>query len=186
MLRSEEELNPTAHASEPAARRASLPHNCGVATQMEWEVYETEDCRCLRDRSRADLCFLQRISRVVSPRVARRALTNVAGELTPGGPIEPAALRARFSPIGEGLFVYPADVVERGRPPLVWLIKGGQPYALNETARALTPRLPEAREIPTELLTAEESTAQLEAMVWLSLTRGTFVGERPEYELARP
>lgn len=119
-------------------------------------------------------------------RVARRALVGVAGELTRGGPIEPAALRARFSPIGEGLFVYPADVVERGRPPVVWLIKGGKPYALNETARALTPRLPDAREIPTELLTAEESSSQLEMMVWLSLTRGAFVGEPPEYELAGP
>lgn len=64
---------------------------------------------------------------------------------------------------------------------------------LNPTAHASEPAgaprepaAPEAREIPTELLTAEESTSQLETMVWLSSTRGTFVGERPEYELARP
>lgn len=119
-------------------------------------------------------------------RSARRALIVVAGELTPEGPIERAALRARFSPVGEGLFVYPADVIKRGRPPVVWLIKGGKPYALNETTQALTPRLPDARDIPTELLTVDERSSQLEMMVWLSLTRGTFVGQPPEYELAGP
>lgn len=98
-------------------------------------------------------------------RVTQQSLRAVAKELAHDSHVDAADLRARFSPIGEGLFVYPVDVLERGQPAIVWLIKGGKPYALNEKARALTPRLLDAREIPNELVTSAEQSSQLQAMV---------------------
>ena len=100
---------------------------------------------------------------------AQRALKDVGKELSASSGIEPSDLRARFSPIGEGLFVYPADVLRRGQPPVVWLIKAGSPYVLNARVHALTPALPGVNSIPKEDLTSEEQSGQLEAMVWHSL-----------------
>lgn len=116
---------------------------------------------------------------------AQKGLSGVARELTPDGSVQAAALRAKSSPIGEGMFVYPADVLQRGQPAIVWLIKGGKPYALNQAARTLTPRLRDAREIPNEFLTAEEQSSELEALVWVSLSR-MVDDKRREYRLEMP
>ena len=119
-------------------------------------------------------------------RTVQRRLSEIARELQPTAHIPAAALRARPSPIGEGFFVYPADVLERGRPAIVWLIKGGRLYALNETSRRLTPKLPGVDEIPKDLLTSAEESGELEAMVWNSLNDPAFQRGRREFHLERP
>jgi hypothetical protein len=119
-------------------------------------------------------------------RAVQKALREVARELQPAAHIPADALRAKPSPIGEGLFVYPADVVERGQPAIVWLIKGGKPYALNETTRRLTPTLPGVDEIPKELLTSAEQSGELEAMVWNRLNDPTFQRGWSGFHLERP
>jgi hypothetical protein len=120
----------------------------------------------------------------VLQRAAQHALRAVAQQLTPDSGVAPSALRARFSPIGEGLFVYPADVLQRGRPPVVWLIKAGRPYALDDRVRAMTPRLPDKAAIPKGVLTSAEQSGELEAMVWRALNNGPWIGS--EYQPEAP
>ena len=121
----------------------------------------------------------------VLQRGAQHALGDAAQQLTPDSGVVPSALRARFSPIGEGLFVYPADVLQRGRPPpVVWLIKAGRPYALDDRVRAMTPRLPDKAAIPKGVLTSAEQSGELEAMVWSALNNGPWIGS--EYQPEAP
>lgn len=82
------------------------------------------------------------------------AYDSIASELREGSSVSPSDLRIATNIRGEGLIIVAQSQTARQESLTAWLFLSGKSYAINSTARELTPRLPLVSDAPTEALSA--------------------------------